>query len=828
MSDSDALHFQSGEAMSEASRLEQTEWQLRQTRFQLQQRCTELEQRCIELEHCEARLAQTQKELGTSQANLATIQSLRSALEETQSRLRQRNDKLKEVRAKLKNRNADVQHIYEMVLELERSKFWKLRKLWGKVRSSIGLGQPLQSASEAIALLLPGSPEAAVSSTSSDSQTSEQKLDNPEKIAGKPGRKPASQGDRKAAYQSWVAQHTPTPSDLEHMAYVATLFPQKPRFSIILPTYNTPESFLREAIQSVLDQVYPHWELCIADDASTKSHVRSVLDGFARQDERIKVVYRSENGHISQASNSALELATGDFIALLDHDDRLAPEALYEVAYVLNQHPDADMVYTDEDFLDEDGERCNPHFKPDWCPDSFLSRMYTCHLGVYRRELVSQIGGFRPSFEGSQDYDLVLRFTEHTNRIYHIPKVLYHWRIHELSVTGTAEAKPYAYIAAEKAITEALERRGEPGQVRGIEDYPGFYTIRYQIQRPGKVSIIIPTRNLGKLLNQCLASVFSKTAYANYEVIVVDNGSDEPATLEILEQWQTKEPERFRCLPYDIPFNFAQLNNYAVAQTDGEYLLFLNNDTEIITPDWLEALVEQAQRPSVGAVGALLLYDDDTVQHAGVTIGVGPAAGHSHRHFPKDSPGYFGTLLATSNFSAVTGACLMCRRGVFEAVGGFEEDLAVALNDVDLCLKIQEQGWRNVYVPHARLYHYESKSRGYDDAPEKRARYQKEAEYFKRRWQHVVDHDPCYSINLTRDREDFSIRLGGAVEELVQDLTRKLRQTRNQANRLETQLEQTRSEMGDLQGRIAAMETSKFWQLRSRWIKLKQSLGLKE
>jgi GT2 family glycosyltransferase len=558
-------------------------------------------------------------------------------------------------------------------------------------------------------------------------------------------------------YQIWLKQNFPRPADLRKMAETVEILNYKPVISIIMPVYNTPARFLHEAIESVINQVYPYWELCVADDASTVPHVKHILKEYAARDSRIKVVFRTENGHISRASNSALEIATGDFVALLDHDDLLTPDALYEVALLLNRHPEADMIYSDEDKINESNQLRDPFFKPDWCPDSFLSRMYTCHLGTYRRSLVSEIGGFRAGCEGSQDYDLVLRLTEKTDKIFHIPQILYHWRIHPASTASDIENKTYATDAAVKAITEAIYRRSEPGLVTLTSG--GHTIVRYYIQDYSLVTIIIPTRNLGDILNKCLTSIFERTVYPNYEVLVIDNGSTEQETADVIDKWRTREPNRFRCEVLDIPFNYSKINNCAVKQCEGKYLLFLNNDTEVLTGDWVNAMVEQAQRPSIGAVGALLLYPDRTIQHAGVVVGLGGVAGHSHKHFPPHSPGYYYQLQTVNNYSAVTAACLMCRREVFEEVGGFEEELQIAFNDIDMCLKIAERGYRNIYLPHVVLYHHESKSRGFEDTPEKQARFAKEIDCMRRKWKNVIAHDPCYSPNLTRDREDYSINV---------------------------------------------------------------------
>ena len=560
-------------------------------------------------------------------------------------------------------------------------------------------------------------------------------------------------------YYSWLSKNFPREADIRKMAETLEIFAYKPVISVVMPVFNTPEHFLRAAIESVLNQVYPYWELCIADDASTKPYIKSVLKEYISKYPQIKVVFRDKNGHISRASNSAIEVATGDFIALLDHDDLLTPDALYEVALLLNRHPDADMIYSDEDKVDANNQLKDPFFKPDWCPDSFLSRMYTCHLGTYRRSLVTEIGGFRAGYEGSQDYDFVLRLTEKTENIFHIPKVLYHWRIHPASTSSSINSKTYAVNAAKKALSEAISRRGEIGVVTHTPRCTDYYLIRYHIDSCDLVSIIIPTKNLGDTLDKCLFSIFEKTTYTNYEVILIDNGSTETKTLDIISKWQNKEPNRFRCYPLDIPFNYSKLNNFAFKQSKGKYLLFLNNDTEVVTPDWIDAMVEQAQRPSIGAVGALLLYPDNTIQHAGVVAGIGGIAGHSHKHFEFGSSGYFSHINTVNNFSAVTAACLMCRRNVFEEVGGFEERLASAFNDVDFCFRLVEKGYRNIYLPHVVLYHYESKSRGYDNTPEKLARFNKEIAYMQSRWKEIIAHDPCYSPNLTCEHEDYSIRI---------------------------------------------------------------------
>jgi GT2 family glycosyltransferase len=563
---------------------------------------------------------------------------------------------------------------------------------------------------------------------------------------------------RDQAYAAWLLGNEVRASDRARMRELMPLLRLTPTFSVIVPVYETPERYLRAAIESVIAQVYPHWELCIADDASPSTYVGEILDEYARAEPRIRVVRRERNGHISEASNSALAMATGEFVALLDHDDLLTPDALFENALVVNRRPDVDVIYSDEDKIDDDGRRHDAYFKPDWSPESLLARNYVSHLGVYRRSLVTELGGFRTGFEGSQDYDLVLRATERSDRVAHIPRVLYHWRVHEASTASSREQKGYAYDAAVRALGEALERRDEPGTILTDERIPGIYTVRYALRRPEKVSIVIPTRDHGQDVDLCVSSIFERSTYDDFEIVLVDNGSRDAESLRIFGRWADREPRRFRVASFDVPFNFSRINNYGVAQSDGTYVLFLNNDTEVITPDWLEAMVEQAQRPPIGAVGAKLLYDDGTIQHAGVIVGIGGVAGHSHKHAQRDEPGYFGTLQTVNNFSALTAACLMLRRDVFDAVGGFDESLAVAFNDVDFCLRIRERGFRNVYLPHVELYHYESKSRGYENTPEKMDRFLREQRVMQERWQTGDLPDPYYNPNLSLESEDYAIR----------------------------------------------------------------------
>lgn len=539
----------------------------------------------------------------------------------------------------------------------------------------------------------------------------------------------------------------------------------RPLISVLVPVYNVDEEWLRICVESVQRQIYTNWELCLVDDCSTKSHIKQVLKELETTDSRIRVKFRAENGHISLTSNDALEMATGEFVGLLDHDDELTPDALFENVKLLNEYPDADIIYSDEDKISVDGERHSPFFKPDWSPDSLMSQMYTCHFTLYRKSIVYDAGKFRTGYEGSQDYDLMLRISERTENIYHIPKILYHWRAIPNSTATSANVKNYSHIAGIKALEDTLVRRNLDGWVEEVEDISNLYRVHYKPTNSPKISIIIPSKNMADVLGTCLDSIFEHSIYTNFEVIVVDNGSSEPPTNQLYELWKLREPNRFFVHPLNIPFNYSKLNNFGVTKSTGELLLLLNNDVSVISPTWLEEMAGQAVRPETGAVGASLLYPDNTLQHAGVVLGIGGVAGHSHKYLPKSSYGYFSRLKMVSNYSAVTAACLMIRKETYINVGGFEENLQVAFNDVDFCLKVREQGFNNVWLPQVQLYHYESKSRGHEDTPEKQKRFKSEIEWMRNRWSKVLDNDPCYNPNLTKDREDFSLGRPHRVQE---------------------------------------------------------------
>ncbi|HHZ8098346.1 TPA: glycosyltransferase family 2 protein [Enterococcus faecalis] len=561
-----------------------------------------------------------------------------------------------------------------------------------------------------------------------------------------------------ASYPNWLARNEVL--DIEAMTQEIATFHYQPKISIAMPVYNVEEKWLRLCIDSILNQVYTNWELCMADDASTDSNVKKILTEYQQLDERIRVVFREQNGHISEATNSALAIATGEFVALLDNDDELAINAFYEVVKVLNGNPELDLIYSDEDKIDMDGNRSDPAFKPDWSPDLLLGTNYISHLGVYRRSILEEIGGFRKGYEGSQDYDLVLRFTEKTTkeRIKHIPKVLYYWRMLPTSTAVDQGSKGYAFEAGLRAVQDALVRREINGHAtHGAAN--GLYDVYYDIESEKLVSIIIPTKNGYKDVQRCVSSIIEKTTYQNYEIIMADNGSTDPKMHELYAEFEKQLPGRFFVESIDIPFNFSTINNRAAKKAHGEYLLFLNNDTEVITENWLTLMVSFAQQERIGCVGAKLLYPNNTVQHAGVILGLGGVAGHGHYGYPHGDLGYFGRLAINVNYSAVTAACLLMKKADFDAVGGFEEAFTVAFNDVDLCLKVQALGRDNVWLHEAELYHFESQTRGYDDKGKKKKRFEQEKVMMEEKWGPLIENDPFYNPNLTRDIPNFSLRI---------------------------------------------------------------------
>ena len=562
------------------------------------------------------------------------------------------------------------------------------------------------------------------------------------------------------AYRAWVARYdTLSDTDREGIELHLNSLDRQPLISVVMPVFNPPERFLRGAIESVIAQLYPRWELCIADDCSTQRHVSRIIREYAMRDKRIKTVFRARNGNISACSNSALALAEGEFVALLDHDDLLAAHALYLVVVAINDNPDADVIYSDEDKIDKRDRRSQPYFKTDWNPDLFLAQNMINHLGVYRTSLVKSVSGFREGFEGSQDYDLALRVIERSapEKVIHIPHVLYHWRIGPALRTFSQTQLSRAVNAARGAVREHLARTGQTATVSAAPGAEHHHRLSWPVPVPPPlVTIIIPTRDQIGLLRQCMDGLLSGTRYAPIEVIVVDNGSAEPQSHEYFREIQNDA--RVRVVEYDREFNYSAINNFASQQARGELVCLLNNDIVVINEDWLDEMVSHAVRPEVGAVGAMLYYPSNTIQHAGVIVGLGGVAGHSHKYLLRGSPGYFGRLKLAHSLSAVTGACLLTRREVFNECGGLDENnLKIAFNDVDLCLRIRARGYRIIWTPHAELYHLESASRGSDMAPEKAERFRKEVIWMKNRWGDDLLRDPSYSPNLTLDREDFSL-----------------------------------------------------------------------
>jgi glycosyltransferase involved in cell wall biosynthesis len=531
-------------------------------------------------------------------------------------------------------------------------------------------------------------------------------------------------------------------------------FKNPPLISVLLPVYNSNLKWLRRAIRSVQAQLYPHWELCIGDDASTQENVWPLLQKFARQDSRIKVMRRAQNGHISAASNDALALAQGEFVALLDHDDELAPSALYFAALALQENPDRHLLYSDEDKLDRQSRRSDPYFKTDWNPQLFLGQNYISHLGIYRTELVRRVGAFRVGFEGSQDYDLTLRCVEQITpgQIHHIPRILYHWRATDESTANVANAKPYAQEAAQRAVQEHLDRIGVAGTV--VPHYGAYLRVKYALpsERP-LVSILIPTRDRAPLLRKCLESIFARTDYEKYEVIVLDNESREAETREYFESLG----ERVRVERIAGPFNYSRLNNRGVELARGSLVLLLNNDIEVMNDSWLSEMVSHAVRPEVGMVGARLWYPEGPMQHGGVILGAGGIAGHAHAGI-RHEHGYFARAHLTQNFSAVTAACALVKRDLYQQLGGLDEvHLAVAFNDVDFCLRLRAAGYQIVWTPHAELRHDESASRGFEDSSAKQVRFLAEIDYMNATWGEALHNDPFYNPNLSLGEDLFTL-----------------------------------------------------------------------
>ena len=521
-------------------------------------------------------------------------------------------------------------------------------------------------------------------------------------------------------------------------------FAYNPLFSFIIPTYNVSKKYLSECIDSLLSQSYTNFEICIADDCSSLKETIDTLKEYEKKDSRIRISYRKINGMISKASNTAIDMARGDFIVLIDNDDIIEKDALYYIVEALNNDRKLDLIYTDEDKIDFKGRYMEPHFKPDYSPDTLMSVNYICHLACLRRSIVNDIGGFRSDYDGSQDYDLFLRFTEKTNHIFHIDKVLYHWRQTATSTAGYLGNKNYAYEAGKKALEDALKRRGLRGVVL---DNPRVSTYLVKYDNDGElVSIIIPMKDKASVTKRCLESLYGSCSYDNFEIILVDNGSKEQETFDMISYYEEKY-DNFKCIRLDCEFNYSFINNEAVKYASGDYLLFLNNDTEVITSDFIEWMLGYARIDHVGCVGIKLLFPDKLVQHAGVVLGYGGVAGHIYVALSYNDNGLFGRLVMPYNYSAVTAACLMVEKSKFESVNGFDENLKVALNDVDLNLKMLSSGLYNVCLSNVEMTHYESKSRGYEASSEKHNRFLAEQKYMENKWGAILEKDSFFSKN---------------------------------------------------------------------------------
>lgn len=564
--------------------------------------------------------------------------------------------------------------------------------------------------------------------------------------------------DTEEVYNVWRKKYIPNARKLKKQR--AEKLDYEPCISIIVPTYKTPEKFLKEMIDSVRNQSYENWELCIGDGSVTEDTVKNVVESYQKKDKRIKMLCLSENLGIAGNTNAALSIATGDYIALLDHDDILAPDALYEVVKWMNEHykDETDVIYTDEDKVSFDlKDYFEPHFKSDYNLDLIRSNNYICHLFVAGKSIVDQVGGFRKEYDGSQDYDFILRCIEQSKHVEHVPKVLYHWRCHPGSTAANQESKMYCYEAGKRAIEDHLKRMGEDDCQVVMTEHLGFYHVIYPIREQKKVSIIIPNKDQKEILERCIESIIQKTDYKNYEIIIVENNS---TTNEIFEYYKTIEQrENIRVVIWKDKFNYSAINNFGVRYANGEYLLFLNNDIEVIRENWLSEMLANVQRKEVGIVGAKLLYPDNMVQHAGVIIGMGGIAGHPLSRHPADDCGYFARGIIQQNLNAVTAACMLTKKEVYEKVNGFEEKLAVAFNDIDLCLKVRKAGYLIVYDSEALLYHHESISRGKEDTLEKRNRFEGEVDYMAKKWKDVLEKgDEYYNPNLSLLSGNFELK----------------------------------------------------------------------
>ncbi len=574
-------------------------------------------------------------------------------------------------------------------------------------------------------------------------------------------------------YGPWYEAYVPTEEELKTQRAAGVRLAEKggPLLSVVVPVYRTPLPYLRDMLRSVRRQTYPNWELCIVnaspyDPASgrgdeTDRKVAALLKKYAEHDSRIHVQDLTDNAGIAENTNAGIRMASGDWICLLDHDDLLSPAALYQVVRYAAAHPSVGMIYTDEDKIreresDKKPEHLQPNLKPDFNLDLLRSNNYITHFTCVRRDVLPE-GLMRSEFNGAQDYDFIFRCAENcSGRVGHVPEILYHWRIHAASTADNPISKQYAYEAGRRAIAEHLQRTGTPGSVTALKDF-GFYRVSYPVQGQPLVSILIPNKDHASMLRKCIQLVREKSTYRNVEILVIENNSEESETFTLYKELE--ERGEARILYWDGPFNYAAINNFGAAAAAGEYLLLLNNDIEVITPDWIEQMLGVCQRPEVGACGVRLYYPDDTYQHAGIVIGIGGIAGSMFVDMKRGRGGYLHKAELLQDLSAVTAACMMLRREIFEEIGGFTEELAVAFNDVDLCLRIRQAGYLVVYNPYAEMYHLESKSRGVEDTKQKVRRFQTEIEYMRTRWEKLLKSgDPMYNKNLSLSKWNYSLK----------------------------------------------------------------------
>ena len=561
------------------------------------------------------------------------------------------------------------------------------------------------------------------------------------------------------AYEKWMKNNEKTIEELGKQKEYS--FEKKPLISIVVPMYHTNEVFFKELVESLQNQTYSNWELCLADGSKEEN---VALKKYFENENRIKYKFLNSNKGISENTNEAIKMATGDFIGFLDHDDLLSLDALFEVVKVINENEDVEFIYSDEDKIDENYQRFEPYFKPDYSPETLECNNYITHFVVVKKALIEKVGMLDSRFDGAQDFDFVLRATENAKNIVHISKILYHWRVHRGSTANVADAKPYAYEAGKRVVEEHLKRVNRKGTVEFGQDVPGIYKINYDVIGNPKVSILIPNKDSVKILKTCIESILKLTTYSNYEIVIIENNSEKKETFSYYKKL-CENNSKIKVLDYtkDNPdkkeFNYSSLINYGVKNVDGDFVLQLNNDTKLITPNWLEIFIGYAQNKEIGAIGARLYFEDKSIQHAGIAYGLSGIAGNLLVNLSYGVHAYFGREAATRNVSAVTGACLFSRKEIYDEVNYMDENsFKVAFNDVDFCLKILEKGYRIVYNPYVELVHYESKSRGYEMSKEKEERFEKECNNFKEKWkERLSKSDPYYNINFTRSSCNFDI-----------------------------------------------------------------------